>query len=182
MGKHHLKGMGAAAVAWAALAVSGLCSSCDDGGGGGGRTCGMTDLEARLFDIINDLRRSGTECGGTPMAPAPALDCDEALVRAARGHSQDMADNNYFDHTGLDGSTPPDRFEAAGFTGTGAWGENIAAGPGDAESVLAMWHASSGHCSNIMNPSFTVAGVGYGSSASSTYASYWTLALGSGVP
>ena len=43
-----------------------------------------------------------------------------------------------------------------------------------------MWQASGGHCENIMNPAFTVAGVGHASSTTADYSNYWTLALAAG--
>ena len=57
---------------------------------------------------------------------------------AALAHSEDMADNNYFGHTGSDGSTLGDRANAAGFT-TFPIGENVAAGYDDVRSLVLAW-------------------------------------------
>ena len=60
------------------------------------------------------------------------------------GHSQDMADNNYFSHTGSEGSGLEDRAAAVNYY-TFPLGENIAAGYDSVrETVLAwMWCANS---------------------------------------
>jgi uncharacterized protein YkwD len=160
----------------AALLLAG--AACDSDGDT--ETCGMTEPEAKVLKLINDMRAGGFDCGGTHYGSTHRLKCDPALVRAAQDHSADMAENNYFDHTGLDGSSPIDRFREAGYTGSGTWGENIAAGPADPGAVVSMWQASGGHCENIMNPAFTVAGVGHASSTTADYSNYWTLALAAG--
>ena len=55
----------------------------------------------------------------------PPLKFNILLARAARGHSQDMIDNNYFAHEGSDGSTPAERCATEGYSdGTG---ENLSA-------------------------------------------------------
>jgi uncharacterized protein YkwD len=96
---------------------------------------------------------------------------DDRLTVAAQGHSDDMAANDYFSHTGLDGSTAQDRAEAAGFTGP--VGENIAAGQTTAEDVMAAWMASEGHRSNVLNCDYTVIGVGLNEDGW-----YWTQVFG----
>lgn len=52
-----------------------------------------------------------------------ALTLSEKLDTAADGHSQDMALNDYFAHTGRDGSSPGDRIEKAGYTRWTTWGK-----------------------------------------------------------
>lgn len=161
-----------------------LLISCgpDDGedDGGTGDRCGMTVDEARLLDLINDVRARGTDCGGTYYGATHALDCHPALVTAAQGHSADMAANDYFSHTSLDGRTFADRIRDAGYTEGGYMGENIAAGPRDPAAILDLWLESPSHCSTMMNSSFRKAGAGWASSPSSTYNNYWTLDLASG--
>jgi uncharacterized protein YkwD len=99
------------------------------------------------------------------------LTADDRLTVAAQGHSDDMAANDYFSHTGLDGSTAQDRAEAAGFTGL--VGENIAAGQTSAEDVMAAWMASEGHRANILNCDYVVIGVGLNQDGW-----YWTQMFG----
>ena len=101
---------------------------------------------------ITNARRAEAGCG--PVASQPQL------TRAAQGHAVDMARNNYFSHTGLDGRLPWDRAADAGFTGRGI-GENIAKGYQNAGSVMEGWMNSSGHRANILNCSYRYIGVGY---------------------
>jgi uncharacterized protein YkwD len=134
-------------------------------------------LEARVLELVNQRRAAGATCGTTAYAAAAPLAADARLQSAARLHSQDMAARNYFSHTSQDGRTVGQRLAAAGYTG-GTWGENIAAGQATAEAVVQGWMASAGHCANIMNPTFRLLGVGYATSATSTYRHYWTQDFG----
>ena len=68
----------------------------------------------------------------------------------------------------------------AGYSGSGPYGENIAAGYASAAAAVEGWMNSTGHCRAIMNGSFRVIGVGYAYSASSTYRHYWTLNFAGG--
>jgi uncharacterized protein YkwD len=161
-----------------------LLASCgpedgEDSDGTGG-DCGMSGSEMRLLEFINDARARGRDCGGTYYSATHALECHTALVTAARSHSTDMAENDYFSHTSLDGRSFSDRIRDAGYTEGGYMGENIAAGPSDPAAILDLWLESPSHCSTMMNPSFHLAGVGWAFSSTSTYNNYWTLDLASG--
>lgn len=126
---------------------------------------------------VNQLRAAGATCGTTSFAPASPLTWSGLLAQATAVHSQDMVTNNFFAHTGSNGSTLGSRVSATGY----AWsslGENIAAGYGTVNNVMAGWMSSPGHCANIMNPNFTQIGVACikGTSAS-RYGDYWTMDL-----
>lgn len=62
--------------------------------------------------------------------------------------------------------TPATRMEYVGYYG--AWGENIAAGYGSADAVVSAWMNSAGHRANILNPAYTIIGVGVGTAADGT--------------
>ncbi|MER6113495.1 sigma-70 family RNA polymerase sigma factor [Streptomyces hirsutus] len=83
---------------------------------------------------------------------------DNRLNKAAQLHSEDMSANNYFSHTGQNGSSFVDRVTAQGHPSPGA--ENIARGQSSAESVMEAWMNSEGHRANILNCSLTTMGVG----------------------
>ena len=117
----------------------------------------------QVLDIVNAERSAKPGCG--------PLVVDDRLAAAAQGHSDDMAQNDYFSHTSLDGSTPLDRAEAAGFTGFG--GENIAMGQRSPEDVMAAWMGSAGHRDNILNCDYNVIGVGLNDDGW-----YWTQMFG----
>lgn len=112
-----------------------------------------------------------------------ALTLNKELVVAADRHSADMLSQDYFDHTGRNGSKPWDRAGAVGYTAS-TIGENIAAGYGTAASVVQGWINSPGHRANLLNFRYTEMGLGYSSSAQDTgtvnYGNYWTQMFGSG--
>ncbi len=120
------------------------------------------DIEWEILTLVNEHRAAGATCVSGEQAPAPLLEMDETLRLAARLHSEDMLENDYFDHVSLDGRMLQDRLSGATFTGAAPFGENIARGTRSAASAVAGWMASpDGHCENTMNPSFRVLGVGY---------------------
>lgn len=132
-------------------------------------------LEAEIVVIVNRYRAEGANCGGDEMPPAGPLTMDPNLQCAARMHTMDMAERNFFDHDNPDGDGPDDRMEAAGYDGRG-WGENIAAGNSTAEETMEQWMDSPGHCRNIMNDGFTLIGVGY--YPGGEYDHLWTQTFG----
>ena len=107
-------------------------------------------------------------------AGCPALRIDERLRQAARGHSEDMAERNYFSHDSPEGTTPWDRAKAAGYRDPS--GENIARGYPDASSVVEAWMNSPGHRANILNCDSMAIGVGVDVTADS--GPYWTQMFG----
>jgi uncharacterized protein YkwD len=135
-------------------------------------------LEDAVLVLVNQRRAAGATCGGTVYGPAPALYMHPNLRVAARGHSQDMAAQNYFSHTSLDGRTFDQRIRNAGYTGSSPLGENIAAGYPTAQAVVDGWMGSPGHCANIMSPGFRAVGVGYAHNPASIYRHYWTQNFG----
>jgi uncharacterized protein YkwD len=134
--------------------------------------------ENEVLVLVNARRAAGATCGGTSYPATGPLAMNENLRTAARGHSVDMAAQNYFSHTSLDGRSFLDRMYAAGYNGAGPYGENIAAGYGTAAAAVDGWMNSTDHCTAIMNGSFHVAGVGYGYGAASSYRYYWTMDFG----
>lgn len=140
-------------------------------------TCSLSNFQTDLMTLINQARASSKVCGGTAYPAVPALAWNSKLFDASAAHSADMANNNYFSHTSLDGRTFDQRISAAGY-GWSRLGENIAAGQSSAASVMAGWMASPGHCSNIMGANFTEVGVACVVNNSSTYHTYWTMDLG----
>jgi uncharacterized protein YkwD len=141
---------------------------------------GSSSLEDQVLVLVNQRRASGATCGGTAHPAVAPLTLNLQLRDAARGHSQDMAANNYFSHTSLDGRTLAQRIGQAGYAGGFPLAENIAAGPSTAQAVVDGWMQSTGHCENIMNSGLRVIGIGYAFNQSSTYRHYWTQNFGGG--
>ena len=136
-------------------------------------------LEQQVFNLVNQYRFRGAVCGGVSKPAVPALTWNSQLANAARSHSLDMANQNYFSHTSLDGRTFVTRIVQAGYTPYRALGENIAAGYSTAASVMNAWMSSTGHCNNIMSSSFREIGVGYAYNSLADYDYYWTQDFGS---
>lgn len=124
----------------------------------------ISDTETQVKELTNAFRVYNG---------LPALKESASGDTAARLHSQDMADNNYFNHYSQDGRSFSDRLKNAGISYSTA-GENIIAGHGDAASMINGWIASSGHRSNILNSSYEYLGCGAGYNVSSTYGLYGT--------
>lgn len=133
-----------------------------------------------VFTLVNQARGRGAKCGSTTMPAVPAVSYDDQLARAAQGHAQDMAANDYFDHVSLDGRTFVDRIEATAYTGDPG-GENIASGFQTAQDVVQAWLDSPGHCANMMDRDFGDMGLGLASRNDGRYAqpvTYWVQNFG----
>ena len=81
--------------------------------------------KAKILQLVNNVRKSGCTCGTTAMPPVAAVTWNDKLAKAAYDHSLDMKSNDYFSHTGLNGSSPGQRITAAGYVWK-TYGENIA--------------------------------------------------------
>lgn len=102
----------------------------------------FTAYEQLLLELINRARldpaseaarlgitlNAGLPAGTITATPKQALAGNEALVAAARGHSQYMITTDQFNHQGIGDGTPTSRMETAGYTFAESWanGENIA--------------------------------------------------------
>jgi uncharacterized protein YkwD len=88
------------------------------------------------------------------------------LTRASTGHSSDMVQRRYFDHTDPNGRGVMDRLRAVGYVGRHGRclaGENIAWGPGSAgtpRAMVRMWMGSKYHRANILDGRYRAVGLG----------------------
>ena len=98
------------------------------------------------------------------------LRLNQQLADVATVKSQDMINEDYFDHNSPTYGSPFDMMESFGITFYAA-GENIAAGYGSPKSVMNGWMRSPGHKSNILDPDFTEIGIGIAISEGTLY---WT--------
>jgi uncharacterized protein YkwD len=151
----------------------GDCGACEVCGGAGPGTTGLDAEEQAFLVLINDYRAQNG---------LGALTACTSLNRAAQGHSEDMRDQDYFSHTGLDGSSPWDRAcEACYDLGCGpqtAMAENIAAGNTGAQGTFTQWQNSPGHNANMLGSNFTVIGIGRATGGMAMYSAYWTNVFG----
>jgi uncharacterized protein YkwD len=125
--------------------------------------------------VIKLVNYERTQAGLKP------LSLNAKLNQSAYGHSQDMAEKDYFSHTGSDGSRVSDRIYNAGYHYSLA-GENIAAGQYSAEEVVQAWMNSPTHRANMMSVDYQEIGVGYyyleNDTGSVNYYHYWTMDFG----
>jgi uncharacterized protein YkwD len=148
------------------------------GSSGTDPTCGLGDFQSALLARINAERAAGATCGSKFYGPAQALQWSSALANAASVHSQDMATNTFFSHTGSDGSNAGQRITAQGYQWS-TWAENIAAGQPSVTSVMDAWMNSTGHCENIMSQYIQEVGVACIAGPAGGYSTYWTMNLAS---
>jgi len=139
---------------------------------------GIADIRDEFLAAVNQARSVNQLCGNTPSGPAPPVSWSDNLAMAAYLHSEDMVLNNFFSHTGSDGSSAGQRISRQGYPWR-TYGENIAAGHPTVSAVIQGWLGSEGHCRNLMNPAFTEIGAGYaiGQYGGNPAARYWTLDL-----
>ncbi len=131
----------------------------------------VSGAQARALEEINRFRNQN---GHADLAH------DERLDRAAKSHATAMAVEDFFSHTGADGSIIGERVSRAGYV----WrlvAENIAAGIDDPVKVVAMWIASPGHRKNMLMPGLVHAGLAHvrrdPDPGAVDYRDYWVLVL-----
>ena len=122
----------------------------------------------QIQNLINNARAE---------AGVPALTINTQLTEAARGHSADMACNNFLSHTGSNGSSAYTRILASGYAPS--YSEEIIYGGGGPEAAFGWWINDQLHHDVILNPSATEMGIGYAYTATSNYGDYYTVDFGS---
>lgn len=140
-----------------------------------------TELNAELLTLLNEVRTQGTvrgqnvipgSCAESTFQPgrlAP-LRFNPRAAHTAQKHAQYLFEVGYeahaernTQHPTFTGATLKDRWHATLNTfGPQPWtliGENVAGGQESAAQVTRDWMSSPGHCRNIMEPTFTSAGL-----------------------
>ncbi|WP_413691604.1 CAP domain-containing protein [Psychromonas sp. KJ10-2] len=123
--------------------------------------------------LINQLRAESQTCGATTYPAVDAVTWSSVLTLAAEEHSSNMANYNFFSHTGLDDSTVGTRVTAQGYE----WSyvsENIAAGQTSVQDAVDGWMESEGHCINIMSENAQEMGLACAVNSDADYQYYWT--------
>jgi uncharacterized protein YkwD len=134
-------------------------------------------VAAMVLEFTNEARAHARQCGDLSFGPAPPLLANAQLEEVASAHAKDMAQHQYLEHVGRDGSTPAQRISRIGYVWR-AVGENIAAGQGSARDVVDDWLSSPGHCENIMNPDFVEMGAAFAVNMASRPVVYWAQEFG----
>lgn len=112
-------------------------------------TSAGTAAEAQVLRLVNQER---AKVGCSPLSKSGAL------TKLAEAFSDEMAAQNFFDHTDPSGKDPWARATALGISNLGA--ENIARGQATAQAVMDAWMNSPGHRANILDCGFKTLGVG----------------------
>ena len=73
------------------------------------------DFANQILNLVNQARAAGQVCGTEALPAVPALTLNAQLNQAAQRHSDDMATNNIFSHTGSDGSSFGQRIADTGY-------------------------------------------------------------------
>lgn len=139
--------------------------------------CELNDHQQAMLSQINEARSQARQCGDQQFEAVDSLAWSCKLEAAAKSHSADMAENDYFSHTGPEGSGIEQRVGNQDYVWQ-AVGENIAAGHTSVSAVVEGWLDSPGHCRNIMNEAFTEMGMAKAEDSESRYSTYWTQTLG----
>jgi uncharacterized protein YkwD len=132
------------------------------------------DYEQQVVDLVNTERANR---GLPPYKRVTALD------EAARYHSADLGQDNYFEHDTYDRSGGSLVYVCSTWTRiskyySGAMGENIAGGYWTPQDVMNGWMDSDGHRANILSTNNWEIGVGYAAVSGSKYTRYWTQDFG----
>lgn len=127
-----------------------------------------TEVEKEVLDLINAERQKN---GLHPLA------WESQLYDAARGHSEEMASENFFSHTSLNGRDFTDRIKEAGYDDS-VVSENIGAGQSTAQQVFDGWMTSDGHRENMLDEAYCDAAVGHMMNEESDWTHYWTINIG----
>lgn len=135
--------------------------------------CEMDATDQAMLKRINEARSQPRQCGDEDFDAAEPLAWNCTLEDAARAHSTDMAELEFFSHTGPGGLEIGERVKNRGYNWL-AVGENIAAGQSSVDDVVDGWLSSPGHCSNIMRAGFTEMGAARIEAPGSEYSPYWT--------
>jgi uncharacterized protein YkwD len=119
---------------------------------------GCTGAGARVGSASPKVLRSAVVCLINQERAAhhlPALQASPLLNSSAQGWTNAMVSTDQFTH----GTNFAGRISAAGYVWRSA-GENIATGYSTPRAVVRAWMASTGHCQNILNPTYRNIGTG----------------------
>lgn len=121
----------------------------------------MDSPESQMLSLTNQDRTAQQNWEETQGRAHP-LQWDDRLAAAARAHSADMARAGYLSHEGSDGSVPSQRVSYMGIQWLST-GENVARAHDAAEAEALFMDEpkfQQNHRSNILNPNYTIVGIG----------------------
>jgi uncharacterized protein YkwD len=119
----------------------------------GGESISLKAREMRVLALHNAARANHS------LKP---LCADPRLTKAARSHSREMIEKDYFSHSSYNGESVSRRLERFGYRRS-VYAENIAGGSGTLgapDSTFLRWMNSPSHQGNILDGRFRPVGVG----------------------
>ncbi len=129
---------------------------------------GWNEYEMAMLEATNNYRESGHVCDEdgdfgdpVPYPPTHIYIPSPKLHEVAAAHSEDMVENEYHNHRGLDGSMPMHRCSRAGYGSTFVK-ENLGElRPSDAldHAVHVYTNIDPGHCGTVMSPQYRYIGI-----------------------
>ena len=144
-----------------------------------GETIDLSSEEKQVLDLHNSARRHH---GRKPLCVNPILEY------AARAHSQQMLDKDYFSHNSFNGETLEERLADFGYTcgvcSFWRYGENIYWGSGSygtPDRAFKWWMNSPGHRANILNKYYREVGIGIRTGTFKTYSGTMMYTVDFGV-
>ena len=159
---------GQATAASTAAATSAAATSVSGGTG----ACTFEENAQYVTQLQQLINAERTNAGLSELTVNPQL------TTAAKDHAVDMLCNNYLSHNGLDGSTPEDRVEAAGFTASLVVENHFALHPaygGNPQAALDWWMNDPDSRANLLHSNTTVVGIAYVSSDTSLLGGYFVF-------
>ena len=144
------------------------------------RTCGggsitLDTREKRILVLHNRIRK---DSGLRPLCVNPRL------TQAARSHSREMIENDYFSHASYDGETFGERLASFGYNES-IRGENLAGGSGrygEPDNAFQRLMNSPHHKANILNSKYQAVGVGTYTGDYKGFEPYTMYTVDFGVP
>jgi uncharacterized protein YkwD len=129
--------------------------------------------------MLNQLNLVRIEAGVKPVALCTNLNS------SSQKYAEYMARENFFSHTGKNGSTLKSRTEKAKYVMKAserrfALGENIAKGQINVNEVMKSWRNSKGHYRNMIDGNFTHVGFGRAAHKNSMSVLFWVQNFGTG--
>lgn len=128
----------------------------------GNDTPGRLDSPESQMLYLTNQDRTAQQNWEETQGRAHPLQWDDRLAAAARAHSEDMARAGYLSHEGSDGSVPAQRVSYMGIQWLST-GENVARARDAAEAEALFMDEprfQQNHRSNILNPNYTIVGIG----------------------
>ncbi|MDT9000901.1 CAP domain-containing protein [Paucibacter sp. APW11] len=133
-----------------------------------------------VLATLNAVRAMPRQCGPRAFAAAAALRWSAQLAESAGRHVQQLAARNTLSHRGQQAESLRQRLRESGYR-LRLGGENLAAGPADADEALAQWLLSPEHCANLMAPAYEEAALACAAN-NGEYGRFWVLHLGAALP